>query len=176
MRGHAGTVDLQFANCVTFVFSLFFLFFSCSSSSDMDPLSPLDYNHSPPGWTPPVIGSNLTPPLTNQTALCVFFFFILCVCFYFSLPSSTPLLYLFFGVCGKQMKNLGQKAVSVCSLKRTICARGKSCSNCAAERARKRADGTSWMGVKGTAGGFVDAQGTPRLLHTRLPAHSLTVT
>lgn len=56
------------------------------------------------------------------------------------LPTSPPSSYLFFLLCGKQMKNLGRKAVSACLLKGTIFARGECCSSCAAERARKRGD------------------------------------
>lgn len=56
-------------------------------------------------------------------------------------PPTPPPLYLLFLLCGKQMKNLGRKAASACSLKRTISARGKCCNNCAAEHAHKRGDG-----------------------------------
>ncbi|MEQ2170900.1 hypothetical protein GOODEAATRI_005111 [Goodea atripinnis] len=88
------------------------------------------------------------PVVFNGSSLCVFF------CIVSSLPTSLPpslLLYLLFLVYGKQMKNLGQKAVSVCSLKRTISARGECCSSCAAEHARKRGNGTLSPGTKGSA-------------------------
>lgn len=98
---------------------------------------------------------HLNPVLTNHMALFVY----VCACIPPSLtPSSKLHLYLFFLVCGKQMKNLGRKAVSACLLKRTIFARGKCCSNCAVEHARKRGDGTYLTGHKGGAGGDVGAQ------------------
>lgn len=116
-------------------------------------------------------GSACHSTISNGSPLCVF-----CVCFHmhlymcvhvFPLPPS----YLFFLVWGKQMKNLGRKVVSVCSLKRTISARGKCCSSCAAERVRRRADGTYSLGVKGVQWG---QRGHPSLSNP--PAHSFTVT
>lgn len=74
-------------------------------------------------------------------------------------PFKHP-MHFFFLVCGKQMKNLGRKAVSACLLKRTIFARGKCCSSCAAERARKRVDGTYSLGVTGTQGKRAGTVGT----------------
>lgn len=147
--------------------SLFSLFFPSSiwfpSLLTWIEITPPDCNNFPPRWTPPVIGLNkqtnknlfLSPEpclLTNHTALnhhkwfCPCVSVCLCVCVSPFSPlhphyPPTP-LYLLFLLCGKQMKNLGRKAASACSLKRTISARGKCCNNCAAEHAHKRGDGT----------------------------------
>lgn len=106
--------------------------------------------------------------------LCLLFDCLVCVPVWTPLPLSKHYLCLFFLLCGKQMKNLGRKAASASLLKRTIFARGECCSSCAAERARKRVDGTLTPGEKGVRGGVWGTRGAPRPL--KASAHAFTVT
>lgn len=193
---------LKFANCVIcFSLSLSLYFFSPPKS--VFPLHWHGTNHSTGlqsfsasmnvtcDWikTKKIILSSETSPdqshgsaihstISNGSALCLCIFLHIFVCVFLPSLSSKLPLYFFFLVCGKQMKNLGRKAVSACLLKRTIFARGKCCSNCAAEHALKRVDGTYSLGIKGVQGGggwgMWGHSGHPYFW--KPPAHSFTVT
>lgn len=180
---------LQIANCVISLLSLSVFVFFCQIYL----LSLLTWNQSL-HWTAiistsmnitcdwikktpknplPVIW-NLSWPITRLWSRACF-----CMCLFVCVPLffNPPPLHYFFLVCGKQMKNLGQRAASACSLKRTISARGRCCSSCAAGRARKRVDGTYSLGVEGAREGGEGTwghSGHPSV--SKPPAHSFTVT